>query len=159
MKPPLKQMPYMAEPWFALLQAACEREDQRKVAARVGCSDSVISQVMRGTGAYGSGAASTARVADRVLHKFGSYECPHLTEVYSESRVITAAECRTYAHRATPPIGSPGLMDHWRACASCPHKPLSAPPEPKPSKHRKGKADEAPAAMPTTATAGQEPQL
>lgn len=155
MKPPVKVMPYMDDPRFAMLQAACEREDQRKVAARIGCSDSVISQVMRGTGAYGSGAASPARLFDKVEHKFGSYECPHLTEVYSEPRVITAAECRAYAHRATAPTSSPGLMDHWRACAACPHKPLSAPPVPKVPKPRKATAT---ATTTTTTPTHQEPQ-
>lgn len=149
LKPPVKHMPYMDDPRFAMLQAACEREDQRTVAQRVGVSDSVISQVLRGTGAYGSGAASPVRLFDKVEHKFGSYECPHLTEVYSEPRVITAAECRTYAHRASAPTSSPGLMDHWRACSTCPHKALSAPAVPKVPKPRK-KADAA--AEPSTAT-------
>lgn len=151
----LQQLPYMAEPWYPMLRAACEREGQRKVAARLGVSDSTISQVMRGTGAYGSGKASTTKLADRVVHKFGNFECPHLTEQYGEPRVISAAECRTYAHRATPPIGSPGLMQHWRACNTCPHKALSAPPAPKVPKPRKRAAAEAqaPAAEPATAAA------
>lgn len=145
---PVKPMPYMDEAWFFLLRAACEREGQRKVAARLGVSDSVVSQVMRATGAYGNGSASTRNLADRVVHKFGNFECPHLTEQYGEPRVISAAECRSYAHRATPPIGSPGLMQHWRACNTCPHKPLSAPPAPKVPKPRKRGADAAPAAAP-----------
>lgn len=147
-RPPARHMAYMHEPWYGLLSAACEREDQRKVAQRMGVSDSMVSQALRGTGAYGNGKASTKKLADRVLHKFGSYECPHLTEQYGEPRVITAAECRSYAHRATPPIGSPGLMQHWRACATCPHKPLSAPPVLKPPRPRKRKGADATATTP-----------
>lgn len=133
----VRHMAYMADPAYAMLLAACEREDQAKVAARLGVSGSTVSQVLRGSGEYGTGRAKTDKLFQRVVHKFGSYECPHLTEMYAEPRVITAAECRTYAHRATPPIGSPGLMSHWRACATCPHKALSAPAAPKPPVPRK----------------------
>lgn len=133
----VRHMAYMSDPAYAMLAAACDREDQAKVAARLGVSGSTVSQVLRGSGEYGTGRAKTDRLFERVVHKFGSYECPHLTEMYAEPRVITAAECRSYAHRATPPIGSPGLMSHWRACATCPHKALSAPAAPKPPVPRK----------------------
>lgn len=161
---PAKAMPYMDEPWFKLLLAACEREDQRTVAQRMGVSDSVVSQVLRGTGAYGKGTASPARVAERVLHKFGSYPCPHLSEMYGEERSISAAECRAVAHRPTPPVGSPGQMLHWRACATCPHKALSAPPQPKtpkPRKPRDGAAapGDAMAPQPQPVTATEETTL
>ena len=151
---PAKAMPYMDEAWFKLLLAACDREDQRKVAGRLGVSDSVISQVIRGTGAYGQGKASPARLAERVLHKFGSYPCPHLSEMYGEERLISAPECRSIAHRPTPPVGSPGQMLHWRACATCPHKALSAPAQPKAPRPRKpaDAASAAPADAPATAT-------
>jgi hypothetical protein len=132
--------PYRTEPWFALFEARCRAEPHKTVAARLGVSDSVISQVLHSTGAYGSGKASTAKLAEKVLHKFGSYECPHLTAEYGEPRVISADECRMYAHR-NPPIGAPGALSHWRACTTCPHKPLSAPaPPPRPPIPRKGKA-------------------
>lgn len=156
MNQPAKVCAYMSEPWFAMLVEACKREDQRRVGQRLGVSDSVISQALRGTGAYGSGKASTTRLADRVVHKFGSFECPHLTEQYGEQRVITAAECRSYAHRATPPIGSPGLMQHWRACASCPHKPLSAPPVPRDPKPRSPRTAAQPAGTTTATTVTEE---
>jgi transcriptional regulator with XRE-family HTH domain len=85
-------MPYMAEPWFALLQAACQRENKSKVALRLGVSPAAVGQVLNGSGNYGNGKASPVKLAERVLHKFGSYECPHLTEMFAEPRVITADE-------------------------------------------------------------------
>lgn len=147
-------MPYMAEPWFALLQAACQRENKSRVALRLGVSAAAVGQVLNGSGNYGNGKASPAKLAERVLHKFGSYECPHLTEMFAEPRVITADECRTHAHRETVPIGSPGAMAHWRACHTCPHKPLAAPAVPKVPKPRKprGPAEEATPALSTPST-------
>lgn len=143
---------YMAEPWFALFNSACEREGQRKTAARLGVSDAQVSQVRNGGGHYGSGRASTKHIADLVLHKFGSYECPHLTQLFAEPRVITAPECRSYAHRAAP-VGSAGQLDHWRACNTCPHKPLSAPAAPREVKPRgaKGRTPSTPATPDTGA--------
>lgn len=147
-------MPYMQEPWFALLQAACQRENKNRVALRLGVSAAAVGQVLNGSGNYGNGKASPAKLAERVLHKFGSYECPHLTEMFAEARVITADECRTHAHRETVPIGSPGAMAHWRACNTCPHKPLAAPAVPKVPKPRKprGPAEEATPALSTPST-------
>lgn len=157
----VKYMPYMGEPWFAMLLQACQRENNARVAARLNVSGSTVGQVLRGTGEYGTGKASTQRLAQRVLHRFGSYECPHLTEQYGEPRVITSDECRAVAHRATPPIGSPGLMSHWRACNSCPHKALSAPPAPKPATARNGvrpaTADELASAGTTSTSTGSNP--
>lgn len=150
---------YMLQPWYKLLRAACEREDQKSVASRLGVSESTVSQVVRGSGHYGTGKAKTDKIASKVLHKFGSYPCPHLTEVYGEERVITADECRSHAHRATAPIGSPGLLSHWRACAVCPHKAMSAPADKpgdsnpaRPPRARKPRAPRvAPVALATTA--------
>jgi hypothetical protein len=50
--------------------------------------------------------------------------------------VITAEQCRGYAHRPAP-TGSPRDMQHWQACNACPHKALTAPPEPREVKPRK----------------------
>lgn len=158
----MTRLPYMAEPWFALLQGACERENKSKVALRLGVSPAAVGQVLNGSGNYGNGKASPAKLAERVLHKFGSYECPHLTEMFAEARVITAAECRTHAHREAAPIGSPGAMAHWRACNTCPHKPLVAAAVPKVPKRRKAGAAEssittaATPALSTTTTTPEE---
>lgn len=134
----MTEQAYMREPWFDLLSQACKRESRHAVALRLGLSDSVISQVMNGSGLYGSGKASTSKVADRVTHKFGSFECPHLSQHHGEVRMISATECRNYAHRSAP-TNSPQALTHWRACNACPHKPLSAPAPPREvRKRRKG---------------------
>lgn len=123
--------PYMAEPWFALLQQRLQAASatQSAVARQLGISDGALSQVLRATGAYGTGAASTERIADRVIHTFGRYPCPHLSAEAGEERVITAEQCRAYAHRPAP--SAPRDMRHWQACRSCPHMAASAPPAPR----------------------------
>jgi transcriptional regulator with XRE-family HTH domain len=138
----MKQLPYSHEAWYGLLLAACQRETRARIAERLGVSPSVVTQVLNGSGLYGTGQASTARLAAKVLHKFGSYVCPHLTAMFAEERHISAAECRTHAHAATAPIGSPGQLAHWRACSTCEHKPQTAPAAPRPVRKRKGKTAE-----------------
>lgn len=127
----------MDEPWFAMLRQAAAGHKRSWVAVYLGVSGSTVTQVLNGTGLYGTGKASTHRIADKVIHKFGQFECPHLTERFGEPRVISADECRTHAHRATPPIGSPQALLHWRACNGCQHKPLSAPGTPREPKPRR----------------------
>lgn len=127
----MTQLPYMAEPWYLLMQQAAARLSKKRLADALGVSPSTVGQVLSGGGLYGTGQASTARVAQLVVHKLGHFECPHLTERFGAPRVISADECRSYAHRATPPIGSPQALLHWRACGACPHKPLSAPAAPR----------------------------
>ena len=151
-RPP--SQPYMAERWYQLLSEACRRENQRLVATRLGINPSTVGQVLHGSGLYGTGQASTARVATRVLHTFGSYECPHLTARFEEPRHVTAEECRAYAHRPVP-AGSPGDLEHWRACNACEHKPLSAPPVVRPPVPRRRRNAEG-AALTTTTTSPQE---
>ena len=137
---------YMAQPWFALLNERCAGSNRSKVAVMLGISPAALSQVLNASGKYGTGEAKTDRIADRVLHTFGRFECPHLTEQAEggESIVITAEQCRAYAHRDVP-IGSPRELQHWQACQQCPHMAASAPPTPrevKPRKHATEGADE-----------------
>lgn len=147
---------YMAEPWFALLQAACARSGNKAtVAATLGVSAPTIYQVLNGSGLYGNGQASTKRLADKVLHQLGSYECPHLSGQNNTVHVITADECRTFAHR-NPPIGAPRAMAHWQACRTCEHRDKSAPPVPRPVVPRKGRT-EAPAAEEAAPTPAPNP--
>jgi hypothetical protein len=143
------QAAYRAEAWFAIFTAACGREQKAKVAERLGVSGSVVSQVLHSTGLYGLGTASTERFATKVMHTFGRYECPHLTQQYGQPKVITADKCREYAHRSAP-SGSPGDLAHWRACSTCPHKTLAVPAPPRVPKAPRRKAAAAPAATPTT---------
>ena len=119
--------PYMSESWFELLQQRTEGQKRTQVAKTLGISPATLSQVLNGSGEYGKGTASTARVADKVVHTFGRYVCPHLTEeAGGVSQEVTADQCRAHAHRSAP--STPRDMRHWQACNRCPHKAASAPP-------------------------------
>ena len=118
---------YMSESWFELLQQRTEGQKRTQVAKTLGISPATLSQVLNGSGEYGKGTASTARVADKVVHTFGRYVCPHLTEeAGGVSQEVTADQCRAHAHRSAP--STPRDMRHWQACNQCPHKAASAPP-------------------------------
>ena len=145
---------YMAEPWFNLLQRACQAEPRARVAARMGISAPVVGQVLNGSGLYGNGQASTRKVAIKVEHTFGHWPCPHLTEQGDGAeQVITAARCREFAHRDAP-TSSPRDIAHWQACRKCPHQALTAPPKPRPVVPRKRAAEPIP---PTATTAQEDP--
>ncbi len=121
--------PYMQEPWFVLLTERCQGAVRARIAEQLGISQTALSMIVNGTGPYGQGTASTARIAERVTHTFGRYTCPHLTAEAGDGRdhEITAEQCREFAHCA-PPTGSPRAMQHWQACRQCPHREASAPP-------------------------------
>lgn len=122
---------YMDEPWFALLQAQVTRTGavRAHIARQLGITAGALSQLLNATGLYGNGTASTARMASRVIHTYGRYPCPHLTDEATggpdEPVVITAEQCRAYAHRPAP--SSPREMKHWQSCNACPHKAASQP--------------------------------
>ena len=119
--------PYMSESWFELLRLRTEGQKRTQVAKTLGISPATLSQVLNGSGEYGKGTASTSRVADKVVHTFGRYVCPHLTEeAGGVSQEVTADQCRAHAHRSAP--STPRDMRHWQACNQCPHKAASAPP-------------------------------
>ena len=133
---------YMQEPWFALLKSRCVGAVQAHIAKALGISATSLSMILNGTGPYGEGKASTARIAERVTHTYGRYVCPHLTEEEGGiERVITAEQCRSIAHRL-PPTGSPRDMQHWQACRKCPHLDASAPPVERDPIPRKTKTEE-----------------
>lgn len=146
-------LPYMHEPWFAMLTDAIRASDQSAVARQLARSPSLINQVIKGTGAYGTGAASTAAIAKRVMDTFGQWPCPFLGDG-SDERLISAAQCRGYAHRDAP-AGSPRDLQHWRACRECPNKARSAPPVARPVIPRPRQTELVLA--PTTAPTGDAP--
>lgn len=129
---------YMADPAFAMLSAACNGTPRAQVAKRLGVSAPVVGQVLNGTGAYGSGKASTRKLFIKVEATYGHWACPHLTEQSQDGspQVITAARCRELAHRAAP-TGSPRDVAHWQACRQCKHQAATAPPVPRPKVPRK----------------------
>ena len=124
---------YQSAPWFLILRERVQRRDvvRAHVAKQLGISAAALSQVLNGSGCYGNGTASTDRIAEKVIHTFGRYSCPHLTaEASGADQVITAEQCRAYAHRAAP-TSSPREMQHWQACRQCKHREASAPPVPR----------------------------
>jgi hypothetical protein len=136
-------MKYKSEPWFALLEGAAKSMSRQGAANALGVSAPVVSQVLNGSGKYGSGEASTQHLAEKVIHTFGRFACPHLSEESGcgpEAVVITAEQCRSYAHRAAP-TGSPREMKHWQACNTCVHKAHTAPPVARAVKPRKARTD------------------
>lgn len=146
----MRRMPYMDEAWFALLEQACRPPSSRtEIARRLGIAQPTVCQVLNGSGLYGTGQAGTARIAEKVVHLLGQYACPHLSEQHNAQRVISADECRVYAHR-NPPIGSPRDLAHWQACRKCPHFALSAPPPERVVVPRKRAAEEAEPSTPST---------
>ena len=119
--------PYMSESWFELLQKRTEGQKRTQVAKTLGISPATLSQVLNGSGEYGKGTASTARVADKVVHTFGRYVCPHLTEeAGGVSQEVTADQCRAHAHRSAPSTPRaachpPGRADpRYRGAATAP---------------------------------------
>lgn len=132
---------YQDQPWFALLQRTCESMTRKEVADTLGVSAPTLSQVLNASGKYGTGEARTDKVAERVVHHFGRYECPYLTEQNGQSEVIDADTCRDHAHRPAP-VGSPRAMQHWQACNQCIHKKHTAPHTPREVKPRKQKGDQ-----------------
>ena len=122
------QREYMQEGWYSLLRTRCTGAVQASIAKQLGISAVALSMVLNGKGPYGEGKARTDHIADKVIHTFGRYICPHLTEESAgEEKVITAEQCRAFAHRFAP-TGSPRDMQHWQACRKCPHREASAPP-------------------------------
>lgn len=125
---------YQAEPWFAMLMGAIAASNQSEVGRQLGVSHSLINMVVRGTGPYGRGEASTARIAQRVLDSYGRWPCPYLGDG-EQGRVVESSQCRAYAHRDAP-TGSPRDLAHWRACRTCPNRDRSAPPVARVTVHR-----------------------
>ncbi|WP_372069737.1 transcriptional regulator (plasmid) [Tistrella mobilis] len=96
--------------WVRVLAAAAEATTAREVAARLGYSASVISEVLRRRYA-GSPARVEARVRARLM--VADVTCPVLG-------TITTAECGQ--HAAAPlATTSSARVRLWQACRSCPH--------------------------------------
>ena len=69
---PRPQPAYMAEAWFAILRHQAGCMVHRALARALQIHESTLSQVLGGTGHYGTGRCTTRRVAHRVLRVF----CP-----------------------------------------------------------------------------------
>jgi hypothetical protein len=117
--------PYMSEPWYALLRAEVERTSITAAALRIGVSRGAVSQVLNGTGLYGTGEADTRRFGLRVMQMLSKVMCPFLTQTAGEDTWISGDQCRGYAYRECPTNSSLATR-HWTACRGCPTR-VSAP--------------------------------
>jgi hypothetical protein len=59
---------------------------RRRLQAGSASKATTLSLVLNGGGLYGSGRASTERIAERVIHTYGRYICPHLPPVLPRPR-------------------------------------------------------------------------
>ena len=106
--------------WLDILRADIAATGSiNKTAQRVGVSRPALSQILNGSGPYGSGKASTARVEEKVMNTIGLVACPFLSTYHGEEHRITGLQCREYAYRVNPPTNIPREMQHWRACQGC----------------------------------------
>lgn len=64
------QPAYMAEAWFVILRYQASVMVHRALARALQIHDSTLSQVLNGSGKYGTGHCSTDRIARRVLRTF-----------------------------------------------------------------------------------------
>lgn len=117
-------LPINPEPeWLQILRADAQATGSiSQTARRVGVSRPAISQILNGIGHYGSGRASTAKVAEKVMNTIGKVVCPFLSSYHATEHKITGLRCREYAVRATAPTNSPREMQHWLACQGCAHR-------------------------------------
>lgn len=118
-------LPYMDEEWYSVLRTEVQVTSMTAAAQRLGVSRGAISQIIHGTGKYGTGEAATRRFGERVERTFSRIECPYLTEHQDRPVSITGAECRVYAYRDAP-VSNPTDLRHWRACRAC-EKRVQAP--------------------------------
>ena len=75
------QPAYMAEAWFAVLRHQAGYMVHRALARALQIHDSTLSQVLNGTGAYGTGRCSTSRIARRVLRVFCPRQRVHVRQL------------------------------------------------------------------------------
>lgn len=97
--------------WVRALALACQSSTQGKVAAKLGRSGAVISQVLRNK--YG---ADTARIEERVrgVYLDGCVLCPSLGK-------LPTNECQDWREKArTFASGNPLRLRMYRACRNCP---------------------------------------
>ena len=127
---------YKRKTWFALLVSRCESTPRAKVARQLGVSPATVSQVLNGSGLYGSGQASTEHIAERVVHTFGRYPCPYLTEEAGGVEQVILLRNAALMHTGLP------QPDHPAICST--GKPAASAPTPNTARHlRHGKSSHA----------------
>jgi len=111
--------------WRDLLVAEVGATSIAATARRIGVSRSALSQVINACGPYGTGRASVAGIAERVVQTLGRVTCPFLSAFKGENVTLSRVQCRRVALRATPPLNSPRELKHWRACQGCAQRPVA----------------------------------
>lgn len=100
--------------WRALLERAIAEDPRGRtgVAEEIGFSRTAVSLVVNGN--Y---IADTRHFAAAVLSRYDRRDCPHTGEN------VPPEYCRKKA-LCPAPFGGVSRAAHWRACQTCPHKPL-----------------------------------
>ncbi len=78
---PRPQPAYMAEAWFAILRHQAGCMVHRALARALQIHESTLSQVLGGTGHYGTGRCTTSRIARRVLRVFCPRQRVHVRQL------------------------------------------------------------------------------
>lgn len=78
---PRPQPAYMAAAWFAILRHQASCMVHRALARALQIHDSTLSQVLNGTGHYGTGRCNTSRIARRVLRVFCPRQRVHVRQL------------------------------------------------------------------------------
>lgn len=78
---PSPQPDYMAEAWFAILRHQAGCMVHRALARALQIHESTLSQVLGGTGHYGTGRCTTSRIARRVLRVFCPRQRVHVRQL------------------------------------------------------------------------------
>lgn len=114
----------LTDTWIGALRAECTRTNQTTAAARIGVSDTTVSQVLSG-----SYKANTLRIERRVRGELmgAECECPVMGDV--SLRVCQDVQERSLG-KGSPGIGNPQHAAAWHACrgsgrfatkGQCPH--------------------------------------
>ncbi len=112
----MKLCDYMDTDWFRSLQAEVSKSTVSAVAVQMGICRPKLAQVLNGSGLYGSGKASTAKIEAEYRRTFEQITCPF------NGNEVTIELCREHALRPAP-THNPRLMMQWQACQNCPNKP------------------------------------
>lgn len=112
----MKLCDYMSTDWFKSLQAEVSKSTVTAVAVQMGICRPKLAQVLNGSGLYGSGKASTAKIEAEYRRTFEQITCTF------NSKQVSIAHCREHALRPAP-THNPRLMMQWQSCQTCPNKP------------------------------------
>lgn len=100
--------------WIEALALECTRASQNKVAARLGRSGAMVSQVLRNK--YAAGLSGFEELVRGVLMN-ATVECPALGKMPTHECLAWRGKAGEFA------TGNPLRVRMWRACGACPRNP------------------------------------